>query len=400
MDKTQQKPTVLPEGGHTVTSPAAAAYAARVGVKRYTAPVGGQAVSIPPLDAPFTRGMTMAAQAPAGRPAAPAPQGGIFGAQGANPFAPPAAQPGRLAPAQTQILPTDTLPDEALRDPTFRTGPGSAYALTQPQLVNKYGVMRNGQRIPPQAFSPGGGGLKAETVQQLKDVVEFNKQLKDGEQRAASRAEDAEIEREVAGGPVGAARAAAASSGGADPKLEKELRERIASMDKLDLHRLQEMGTIDLLNNDEQKAYIEDRCSPISLGEYVMNGFVRQRVPIVPGTFEVTFQSMSLEDELTSKNLIAKEANTLELSDRYLVDKYGYMGLAIGLYMVHADGKDLLFPSHLSVEGVFDEKLFWEKYKKVLRLPFHLASSLVINFFWFEVRVRRLARASKSAGVA
>ena len=213
-------------------------------------------------------------------------------------------------------------------------------------------------------------------------------------------AEDAEVEKEVADSAVGAARTASTSAGGADPKFEKEMKTRLESMDKLDLHRLQEMGVVDLLNNDEQKTLIEERCSPITLSEYVMNGFVRQRVPIVPGVFEVTFQSMSLEDELTLKNLIAKEANALELSDRYLVDKYGYMGLAVGLHMIHSEGKDKPFPSHLNNEGVFDEKLFWEKFRRVLRLPFHLAASLAINFFWFEVRVRRLPRASKSAGVA
>lgn len=406
MDKTHQHPpaTALPEGGRPATSPTAATYAAAVGVRKTTLARGGlPSVAIPPLDAPYTRGQTMAQQAQAGRAPAPPPppQGSIFGPQGANPFVPPPTPAGgRLAPPQTQILPTDTLPDEAQRDPDFRSGPGAAFAMTQPRLVEKYGVMRNGQRIPPQMFVPGGGGLRPETQQALRDVVAFNTQLQKGAEGAARRAEDAEVEREISGGPVGAARVAGASAGAADPRIEKEMKARLESMDKLDLHRLQEMGVVDLLNNDEQKAIIEERCSPITLSEYVMNGFVRQRVPIVPGVFEVTFQSMALEDELTLKNLIAKEANALELSDRYLVDKYGYMGLAVGLHQIHASSKDIPFPSHVNNEGVFDEKLFWEKYKRVVRLPFHLAASLAINFFWFEVRVRRLPRASKSEGVA
>lgn len=403
MDKSQPH-IVLPEGGRPVTSPAAAAYAANVGVRKTTAARGGlPAVSIPPLDAPYTRGQTMAAQAQPPRPTAPAApaQGSIFGPQGANPFAgPPAAPPGRLAPPQTQILPTDLLPDEAQKDPAFRAGPGSAYAMTQQHLAAKYGVMRDGTRIPPQAFAPGGGGLRPETAQALRDVVTFNNQLQQSAEGAAARADDAALEKEIAGGPVNAARIAGGDAGRADPKLEKEMKARLESMDKLELHRLQEMGIVDLLNNDEQKTIIEERCSLITLDEYVMNGFVRQRVPIVPGVFEVTLQSMALEDELQLKNLIAKEANALEVSDRYLVDKYGYMGLAVGLYMVHASGKDIQFPSHINNEGVFDEKLFWEKFKRVLRLPFHLAASMAINFFWFEVRVRRLPRASKSAGVA
>jgi hypothetical protein len=75
-------------------------------------------------------------------------------------------------------------------------------------------------------------------------------------------------------------------------------------------------------------------------------------------------------------------------------------GRALSLYQIHASNKDIPFPSHLNNDGVFDEKLFFEKFKRVMRLPFHLAASLVINFFWFEVRVRRLARASKSEGMA
>ena len=396
MDKTQQLSSALPAAGAPVTSPQAAAYAARAGIKKTQPLVGGvPPVAIPPLDAPYSRGQTMAAQAQAGRGsvAAPQPPGSIFTPQGANPFASPAPAAG----PQTQILPTDLLTEEALRDPNYREGTGSRYALSQPQLVAKYGVNRNGAFIPPSAFRSGGRGPSSET---MAAVAELNSRLAQSATTAAQRAEDAELEKEVAGGPVAAARAASSSAGGADPKLEAEMRAKLASVDKLDLHRLQEMGVVDLLNNDEQKKIIEERCSPITLDEYVMNSFVRQRVPIVPGVFEVTFQSMALEDELTLKNLIAKEANALELSDRYLVDKYGYMGLAVGLHMIHTTGKDLPFPSHLNNEGVFDEKLFWEKFKRVLRLPFHLAASLAINFFWFEVRVRRLPRASKSAGVA
>jgi len=401
MDKTKQPAASLPEGGGPVTSPRAAAYAAHVGVKKYVAPVGGvPSVPIPPLDAPYTRGQTMAEQAQSGRApsgGAPYQPGSIFAAaQGANPFTQPGAA-GRPPGAQTQILPTDLLPEEARRDPNFREGPGSMYAMSQPHLVNTYGVSRNGTPIPPAAFRAGGrGGPSPET---LEAVAKLNRDFANNASTAAQRAEDADLEKEVAGGPVGAARAAA-GAGRADPKLEKELKSRLESMDKLDLHRLQEMGVVDLLNNDEQKTLIEERCSPITLDEYVMNGFVRQRVPIVPGVFEVTFQSMALEDELTLKNLIAKEANALELSDRYLVDKYGYMGLAVGLHMIHSAGKDIPFPSHLNNEGTFDEQLFWKKFDRVLRLPFHLAASLAINFFWFEVRVRRLPRASKSAGVA
>lgn len=398
MDKTHQPSSTLPEGGGPVTSPRAAAYAERVGVKKYVAPIGGvPAVSIPPLDAPYARGQTMAAQAQSGRMPS-LPQGSIFGPQGANPFAQPGSPPpGRPEGPQTQILPTDLLPEEARQDPNFRAGTGAMFAMSQPHLVGKYGVLRNGTLIPPSAFRAGGrGGPSPET---MAAVAKLNNDFAHNASTAAQRAEDTELEKEVAGGPVGAARTAA-GAGTADPKLEKELKAKLASMDKLDLHRLQEMGVVDLLNNDEQKTLIEERCSKITLDEYVMNGFVRQRVPVVPGVFEVTFQSMSLEDELTLKNLIAKEANALELSDRYLVDKYGYMGLAVGLHMVHSAGKDIPFPSHLNNEGVFDEALFWTKFKRVLKLPFHLAAALAINFFWFEVRVRRLPRAAKSAGVA
>lgn len=400
MDKTQRTPGS--SAGKT-SSPQAAAYADRVATRKYTAPVGGvPKPPIPPLDSPHVGGTTMAQQAQASRApivSSQAPGTSIFTSpQGANPFVPPAASPGRSGAAQ--VLPTDTLPDEARNDPAYRDGPGSAYAMTQQNLVAKYGVMRNGQRIPPSAFRPGGKGPSPETLAALKEVEAFNQQLQQGAEHASRRADDAQLEKDIAGGPVGAARHAGGSAGSADPKIEADMRAKLETMDKLELHRLQEMGIVDLLNNDSQREMIEARCSPITLDEYVMNGFVRQRVPIVPGVYEVTFQSMALEDELKLKDLIAKEVNAIELADKYLVDKYGYMGLAVGLHMVHAKGKDIPFPSHLNNEGVFDEKLFWEKFKKVLRLPFHLAASLAINFFWFEVRVRRLPRATKSEGVA
>ena len=80
------------------------------------------------------------------------------------------------------------------------------------------------------------------------------------------------------------------------------------------------------------------------------------------------------------------EAKSLEPSDRYLLDKYSLMGLAVSLRSVNKKQ----IPLHEDHDGNFDDKKFWEKFNIVVKFPFHMLASLAVNWFWFDMRVRRL----------
>lgn len=377
-----------------VTDPSALRYARglqeRHGVPsgRYATPVaGGPTPSIPRLDAAAAVGVSMADQAAMHRAAAEgpapgpiAPSSGIF--QGPPPPSRSAPPPAR-GPAPIPVLPGDILPDEAMKDPEYRQGQGSRYASSQPQLALKYGVIRNGKRIPPQQLSTVPKGLKPETLEGLKAIQDA--------QRAREQVEspDAKVEQEAADGVAGAAgRLGNSPTDGPQVRTASEAAalETLKKMDDFDYSTFREMMMKDIINNDDQRKIIEKRCKPMDLTDIVTAGFVTQRVPVVPDKFEPEFQSMRSDEDLAIKRLIMLENKGLEVTERYLLDKFSVMGVTIGLRSINGT----LLPTHLDVHGKFHEELFWKKFDFVARLPFHMVASIGVNYYWFDLRVRRL----------
>jgi hypothetical protein len=376
-----------------ITDPVALKYAKAAAQRRpqqsrYAAPVaGGPSPSIPRLDAPAAKGMSMADQAamhraveegPAQGPAMP--KGGLF--QGPAPRSMPSpAMPVRQGP---NILPNDILPDEAMQDPDFKQGQGSRYAASQPAMAMKYGVIRGTQRIAPQQLATPNKGLSDKTLEGLKALQDAQTL------RGKAESSDARIEREAAGSPAGAAgRLGNAPNDGPQikPQLsEKEAVEIANKMDDFDFNTLREMMMKDILNNDAQRKIIEARCEPLDISDMLVSGFVTQRVPIIPGKFEPTFASGRGDEDLAIKRLIMLESKSIEVAEKYLLDKYSLMGTTIGLQAING----MPYPSHLDQFGKFNEELFWVKFGKVSKLPFHMLSSLGVNYYWFDIRVRKL----------
>jgi hypothetical protein len=352
--------------------PRAAAYAREIQNRRlpkYTAPVGGMPLPhIPHLDGGHQEGRTMTEQArPPAAPAAPGTPG-IFGA-------PP------VSAASFGILPADALPEEARQDPSFREGPGALLAAAQPSLAMKYGVIRNGQRLMPQQLRPGPRRSIEDTRADLRKVEELSQARRETEtgQSAAERQSEAGL-----GGA-----AARIADGPAFVNEEKEKFERtkaaIEKMDDFDFDTFRRAMMKDLLNNDEQKQIIEARLEPMLIDDLIIQGYVTQRVPIIPGKFEPTFRSMTGEEDLALKRLIMLDSEG-QASNQYLLDKFSLMSVACGLHAINTRP----FPSHTDNQGGFDDKAFWEKFTRVFKLPMHMLASLGVNYFWFDVRVRKL----------
>lgn len=341
---------------------------------KYRIPVGGgPSPPIPRLDMQATEGATMADQANAQRmpPPGAAVQQASSIVQGSR-----TSQLPRLP-----LLPGDILPEAAKADPNFIQGGGSMYATSQPELARKYGVIRSNRHIPPQQLMGTKGGLSSETVAGLEAAQKFQKD------REAAEGTDPAIEAAAAAGPAGhgARLGQTSDEKPLSPEEKKRLESARDKMDDFDFHTLREMMMKDILNNEDQRKLIESRLEAMDLSDYVMNGYVTQRVPI-NSKLTYTFQSVDGHTDLALKRLIVKEMKGFSADDRYILDKYAIMAMACSI----AEINNTKLPSYQDANGNFDEERFWEKFNKVGKFGLHMLASIGVNGFWFDVRVRQL----------
>jgi hypothetical protein len=297
------------------------------------------------------------------------------------------AQPG-TGTNGLAIMPTDILPEQAKTDPEFREGHGSMFASNQPNLAAKYGVIRGNQVIPPQKLISGQRQLSPATVRDLEQLQKLQ------ESQAPNTHQD---DREAEASVSDASRAAATvgdlptAKGALSEAEKKEIGDTIRSMDEFEFDAWRQTMMKDLLNSPEQKDIIEKRLKEMDLGDLITQGYITQKVPIVVGKFEPTFKTSDGETDLALKRLIMEDANSLEVSDRYYLDKFSLMSVAASVHAIN--GKQ--FPDHRDAEGNFNDDLFRKKFTMVLRLPMHMLASLGVNAFWFDIRVRKLFVAEK-----
>lgn len=141
-------------------------------------------------------------------------------------------------------------------------------------------------------------------------------------------------------------------------------------------------GDNDKLNNKARRKRIEARCKPMSLEDYIMNGGVKQVVPIIPGKIVPTFRSASVDEDLEVKRMMFGVQGT----DIYIANRFSLMQLTLSLFAFNGEP----LPDHLNRDGQFDEDLFNKKFEKVRKYPTQLAEDLVNNYMWFDDRVKDL----------
>ena len=362
-------------------NPAAAKYAqqarARMDAAKYTEPRGGsESPPIPLLHAPFAEGMTMADQARVQRNTGGAPPGGTLYPPQSSAAPPP-------MPSDLGLMTGDLLPETAHHDPMFQQGQGANFAVNQhPSLAQRYGVIRNGRLIPPQQLVTGRPGLSNKTVEGMEAIAAFNAT------RQKAESGDAAAEQAAQDGAGGAAARYANTAGSEDvaPTRKEEVDQAIKNMDDFDFNNFREMMMKDLLNNDEQRVIIEERCKPLDLTDLIVNGRVSQVLPIIPGKYEPEVQSVSATEDLALKRLLMQESKNLNAPDRYLLDKYSLMVISLGLVAVNKRP----YPSHLDAQGNWNDENFWNKFNHIMKLPFHLIASIGVHYYWFDIRVRKL----------
>lgn len=142
-----------------------------------------------------------------------------------------------------------------------------------------------------------------------------------------------------------------------------------------------------ILDNKKRRKEIEDRCKPMSFEDLLLNDEVRQRVPIIEGKFEPTFRSITPIESLYIKQRMSRETVS---TDQYMGEKYNILLLVCCLVDINAQP----FPDHRKHRGDgsfdIDDQLFDEKLSALMRKSGYIIADLGINYFWFDIRVRRL----------
>lgn len=172
----------------------------------------------------------------------------------------------------------------------------------------------------------------------------------------------------------------------APPKLdEEEIKQAAAAKeDILEMFDFSGAGEAErILNNKKRRKEIEGRCEPMNFEDLILKDEVRQTVPIIPGKFEPRFRTLSPEESLFIKQYLAKDTNQ---SDAYSAEKFSLCQITCSL--VSLNGADL--PDHRKSDGTPDEELFKLKLKKMMKKSGYIIADLSINYYWFDIRVRRL----------
>lgn len=229
----------------------------------------------------------------------------------------------------------------------FHAGVGQAYAVNQP-MARTQATNPEGQEVPinPRlAPRPEGAGLRPETIKELEGFAAAT----------AKSSDDVELE-----------------------KINKE----IDDLD--DVYENDEFGqrVRSLLGNKKRCEVITARCPPMSFDELLMEGSVKQRVPIIPGKFEPTFRSLQGEENVEILRLMS----SMRGSEDYILDTISIFRLTAGLYQIN----NKVFPNHLDKNGDFDEKLFLDKKKIVSKMALPILADLSVNYNWFTRRVQKM----------
>lgn len=208
-------------------------------------------------------------------------------------------------------------------------------------------------RVPQEGVQPRPPGsplLSPETAQQLQDLAAAQVRQAD-----AAKGEEKKLE---------------------EKKTEEDL------FDSFDFDGRNEAEKV--LNNKKRRKEIEGRCEDMKLEDLIMRDEVQQVVPVIPGKFEITFRSMTPDDNLYIKRYIAK--NDTGQSDQYVVEKFGMCQLTCTVVAIN--GRQL--PDYRKADGGVDDELFDKKLKMLLKKSAYIVADLGINYSWFDIRVRKL----------
>ncbi len=138
-------------------------------------------------------------------------------------------------------------------------------------------------------------------------------------------------------------------------------------------------GTVS--DNPDVRKKIESRCEEMDFSDLVLTGRVTQAVPIIPGKFEVGFQSLLASENYWIERNAEKEAAT----DWGIRSWMGYARLAMSVTEVN--GRQL--PEVVTKDG-FDETAWKDRFDTIMNMGEKPVEYLLVNLNWFNARVEQL----------
>jgi hypothetical protein len=139
-------------------------------------------------------------------------------------------------------------------------------------------------------------------------------------------------------------------------------------------------------NNKERRKAIESRCKEMDFDDLLWKGEVQQTVSVLPGKFEVTFKSLTGDENLFIRKYMAKLPR---VSDAHDLDVYSLCQLALSIVAIQGKTEKVFEPL-TDKNGEVDENLFKRKLKTISAFAIPVLADLSVNQNWFDIRVRRL----------
>ena len=134
-------------------------------------------------------------------------------------------------------------------------------------------------------------------------------------------------------------------------------------------------------DNKIMRGKIEDRCTDLDFADLILTGRVSQVVPILPGKFNIEFQTLLGHEDFWVQTNAASKANDDWSAQSWM----GYARLALSTVAINGDP----LPEHLSNNAV-DSVLFQKKFDALMSKGTRLLEYMLINLNWFYDREKKL----------
>ncbi|MFZ4580591.1 MAG: hypothetical protein ACOYOB_19575 [Myxococcota bacterium] len=140
-------------------------------------------------------------------------------------------------------------------------------------------------------------------------------------------------------------------------------------------------GRRDAFTSTKLREAIEKKCQPMDFGDLILTGRVLQRVPVLPGKLNVTYQSLLAHETYWIEREAVRRSDSP--AGRSVWSVYARLALSI----VDVNGTKLV--DHL-VDGKVSSDSFDEKFDRLMNLGDRTLELMFVNLSWFDKRVDKL----------
>lgn len=138
----------------------------------------------------------------------------------------------------------------------------------------------------------------------------------------------------------------------------------------------------------KRRREIEARCVPFDIGDILIKRRAEQKIPIIPGKFEILVRDTSGSEDTFIKNLLAKEYyERTEVSSAYITSKMARYRLTIGLLSINATPLGDIRIKHEPATKE-EEEAFKTKLEVISDYPLEIIADLDAQYMWFKDRVK------------